>query len=86
MNITLKEVQDAIAYLPRVKALYYEGLPTQKNNKIFKSQFHPCSTLLKPCYTYEEPLIVINKGMITLIFKFGHHSKIGLSSFFLKYS
>jgi hypothetical protein len=62
MNITLKEVQEAITSLPRVKAPHYEGLPIKKINKILKSQFHPCSTLLKPCYTYEEPLILLIKG------------------------
>jgi hypothetical protein len=76
-NLTLKEIKEAIAAMPKGKAPGSDGIPT----KFFQDLVEEISPTLLQAFSAMlgrgETSEWTNKGLITLIPKSGDHSKIG---------
>jgi hypothetical protein len=76
-DLTLKEIRDTIAAMPRDKAPGSDGIPTEFFQELAEDI---APTLLKAftaMFKLGETLMAINKGLITLIPKSGDHAKLG---------
>jgi len=76
-ELTLKEILDAIATMPRDKALGNDGIPTEFFQELAEDI---APTLLKAFMAMlklGETSVAINKGLITLIPKSGDHARLG---------
>jgi hypothetical protein len=75
-NFTFKEIHDAIRALPLGKAPGQDGVPME----FFQECVDEVTSMLFKAFTAMlnsgEALAYINKGMITLIPKFGDHSRL----------
>jgi hypothetical protein len=76
-ELTLEEVVEAITSLPKGKAPSRNGLSTW----FFKKNMEEIAPMLLLAFQAMLSMVltsdIINKGMITLIPKFGNHSKLG---------
>jgi hypothetical protein len=76
-ELTLKEIKEAIAVMPKDKAPGGDGIPTEFFQEMIEEVspilFQAFSAMLRRGETFEW----INKGLITLIPKSGDHAKIG---------
>jgi hypothetical protein len=76
-ELTLKEIKEAIAVMPKDKAPGCDGIPTE----FFQEMTEEISSTLLQAFSAMlrrgETLEWINKGLITLIPKSGNHAKIG---------
>lgn len=76
-DLILKEILDAIAAMPRDKALGSVGIPTE----FFQELAEDIAPTLLKAFTaplkLRETSMAINKGLITLIPKSGDHARLG---------
>jgi hypothetical protein len=76
-TLTLEEVTEAIASLPKGKAPRHDGLPTEFFQEYAKEVAPMLLLAFKAMLSLGLTLDYINKGTITLIPKSGNHSKLG---------
>jgi hypothetical protein len=76
-DLTLKEIMDAITTMPRIKTPGSDGIPTE----FFQELTEDITPTLLKAFTamlkLGETSAAINKGLITLIPKFGEHARLG---------
>jgi hypothetical protein len=76
-DLTLKEIKEAIAAMPKGKAPGSNGIPTEFFQELVKKSPRRYSRPSQRCSEEGETSKWTNKGLITLIPKLGDHAKIG---------
>jgi len=76
-DLTLKEIKEAIAAMPKGKAPGSNGIPTEFFQELVKKSPRRYSRPSQRCSKEGETSKWTNKGLITLIPKSGDHAKIG---------
>ncbi len=76
-ELSLKEIQEAISALPKDKAPGADGIPTEFFQELSTELAPTLLFAFKAMLNAEETSEQINKGIITLIPKFGDHSRLG---------
>jgi hypothetical protein len=76
-ELTLKEIKEAIAAMPKDKALGCDGIPTKKIQELIEEISPTLLQAFLAMLKRGETSGWTNKGLITLIPKSGDHAKIG---------